>query len=428
MKIKTYTGFEKKWLNIKIKLYVFIHILSITINGKLAPSKLFKVLNRLLIFLSMMKNNKYVKLGNSIKLNLYLPGFPSKAFYHACNKVTVFDTKMPCVSVLISVTSACRYRCEHCYQKYDSGKDVDIDLLIKAAKYLQDEGVAFFNLEGGEPFLVFERLYKLCSAIDHRSEIIINTTGDGVTLDNLHQLLQRGNVSALMFSLHSSNPEAINDFAKNDKAWDNLTHAINLCSKTGMGIMFNSCLTRDSLYNGTFETIMEKAREFGGTLIQLIKPKPAGGWLNDAPENFSENDIQILKKKVDNYNLSKEFKDYPFVYSQLIEEEPEMFGCTAGGTDRFYINAKGDVQPCEFLNISFGNIQEQDFKLIYQAMRKEFNDAGDCLICEQCARDINFEFQNDENKSLPLSPEVTKKIIRNWNRGNLPYFYKKVKQ
>ncbi len=49
-----------------------------------------------------------------------------------------------------------------------------------------------------------------------------------------------------------------------------------------------------------------------------------------------------------------------------------MFVCTAGGTDRFYINAKGDVQTYEFLNFLFGNIGEEDFLTIYNRMRDHF--------------------------------------------------------
>ena len=65
------------------------------------------------------------------------------------------------------------------------------------------------------------------------------------------------------------------------------------------------------------------------------------------------------------YNLRREYKDFPAIYAQSIEEDENHFGCTAGGIDRFYINAKGDVQPCEFLNISFGNVQDENFEDIY---------------------------------------------------------------
>jgi len=113
-------------------------------------------------------------------------------------------------------------------------------------------------------------------------------------------------------------------------------------------------------------------KKLKGFLIQFIVPKPSGGWLGKFEQAFTENDLNIIRKKVNLYNNDKNYKDYPAILSQAVEEDENHFGCTAGGVDRFYINAKGDVQPCEFLNISFGNIQDENFLKIYERMRNVF--------------------------------------------------------
>ena len=128
---------------------------------------------------------------------------------------------------------------------------------------------------------------------------------------------------------------------------------------------------------------MDKAKELNVSIIQLIKPKPAGGWLESGVEDFPVEEVERVKKLVNKYNNEKEFKDYPSISAQVFEEAPEMFGCTAGGTDRFYINAKGDLQPCEFLNISFGNILTDDFEIIYKEMREQFDGPGEAWLCEK---------------------------------------------
>ncbi|MHB8126222.1 MAG: radical SAM protein [Desulfitobacteriaceae bacterium] len=131
------------------------------------------LLKRLLLFVSRMKHNKFVKISDKTRLGLYIPGFPSRAFYTACMKFSQFEEKMPCTTVLLSITSACPYSCKHCYQKLDRGKDVNIDTLIGIVRKLQEMGIAFFNIEGGEPFFAYERLKQICSEIDSRSEIWI---------------------------------------------------------------------------------------------------------------------------------------------------------------------------------------------------------------------------------------------------------------
>ncbi len=426
--VKNYTGISKNLIGFKIKLYTFIHFTGQLIRGRIKLKYFFRVLKRLLFFLSYMRQNKYSKIGKRLKIHLYLPGFPSKAFYHACGKVLEFDKKMPGISALISVTSACRYKCPHCYQRHDKGKDMDINVLIETVKKLQDKGVAFLNIEGGEPFLVFDRLKKVCDAIDERSEILINSTGDGMTFENLSELKKNKNIIGIMFSLHTDKPEDMNKFTEVENAWENLEKGIELCHKVGLAVTFNTCLLRESFYNGTFENIMEVAKDFNGSMLQLIKPKPAGGWLESGIEDFSKEDIEHITNKVHKYNLDKSYRDYTFISPMIIEESAEVFGCTAGGTDRFYINAKGDLQACEFLNISFGNIQTDDFDIIYEKMRKVFKNPCQTWLCEKHSKQI-LKLKEDNNLvSLPLTPEISKQIYENWDRTDSTDFYQKLKK
>jgi MoaA/NifB/PqqE/SkfB family radical SAM enzyme len=286
--------------------------------------------------------------------------------------------------------------------------------------------MGFFNIEGGEPFLVFDRLLKLVNAIDNRSEILVNSTGDGITPERLALLKKNGNLSGIMFSLHTDKPENLNEFMGSPEAWNTLERGIAACHAVKLPVMFNCCLSREDYYNGTFERVMERARSFGAVLIQMIKPKPAGGWLESGADSFSEQDIALIREKITGYNNLPAFKSYPAIAAMIIDEDHDHFGCTAGGTDRFYINAKGDVQPCEFLNISFGNMAEQPFEEIYNNMRKTFETPGDCWLCEKYAARIGVLFREHGLASLPLSPELSKEITAGMEQGSIPEFYEKV--
>jgi sulfatase maturation enzyme AslB (radical SAM superfamily) len=236
------TGTQKQLENIRIKLRVLAHYKLQLFRGKIKLRHFLRILKRLLYFLSKMKENKYVKIGRLTKVNLYVPFFPTKAFFTATDKVTVFGEKMPAVSVLLSVTSACRFNCQHCYQKYDKGKDVDIQVLEDVVRRLQNKGIAFFNIEGGEPFLVFDRLARICDAIDDRSEILINSTGYGMTPERLQRLRKNKNVMGVMFSLHTDSPEKLNAFMGSDDAWLSMASGVRMCHEAGIPVMFNTCL------------------------------------------------------------------------------------------------------------------------------------------------------------------------------------------
>ena len=51
-------------------------------------------------------------------------------------------------------------------------------------------------------------------------------------------------------------------------------------------------------------------------------------------------------------------------------EKPDNFGCLMGGLSHFYINTGGNVLPCPFLPVSFGNIVKEEFLDVYTRMRE----------------------------------------------------------
>ena len=332
---------------------------------------------------------------------------------------------MPCTTVLLSITSVCPYHCNYCYQKLDKGKDVELEILLETVRKLQDMGIAFFNIEGGEPFLVYDRLKSVCSVIDARSEIWINSTGAGMTREKLVGLKDL-NVTAIMFSLHNPDSDAFNRFMGDNSAWGAMEAGVKMCHDVGLAVAFNTCLMQDDFHNGTFEQIMEAARDYKACLIQIIKPKPAGGWLKKADIEFTAEELTYIKDKVNRYNLQEEFSGYPSISAQIIEEDKAVFGCTAGGTDRFYINAKGDLQPCEFLNLSFGNIAVERFEDIYQKMRSCFAWGGECYLCESCSKEIYKLYVENDLKSLPLTPELSEKVYSSWDRGRRTELYERL--
>ena len=118
--------------------------------------------------------------------------------------------------------------------------------------------------------------------------------------------------------------------------------------------------------------------------------------------------------------------DYPSLAAQVFEESDRVLGCTAGAVDRFYIGAAGDVQPCEFLNLSFGNVNDEPFAAILARLRGAFPTPGcDWLCCTQAAA-IHRLFVAHKLERTPLPWAVTQELVATWDRGKPTPIYEKL--
>ena len=105
--------------------------------------------------------------------------------------------------------------------------------------------------------------------------------------------------------------------------------------------------------------------------IQLLEPRPVGGYLQNGNDALlADSDRNILMQFFEEGNSKKQFRDYPIIYYVAHAESPEQAGCMMGGLFHFHIDSKGNVNPCVFLPVSFGNIMEESFEAIFARMRE----------------------------------------------------------
>lgn len=422
-KTKFITGLGKIIVYLRIILHVPCHY-AIQPYYFSTPIAYFRFLYRAIHLLMVFRHNKVVKVFNGYKLHLYLPAYPSRAFFYALESKLLKTPPGP-TTVVFSMTKACTYLCKHCYQKNDKGADLDEALMITAAHKVRDAGVAMFDIEGGEPFVRFERLLKLVEALDDRCEIWVNTTGAGAEPDMIEKLKGAG-LFGLMVSIHSPDADVHDHFTGIPGSFETACDILRTCRNVGLVTAFNTVLSEGEVKSGGISRIMELARELDCDYVQLIHPKPAGVWLGRKEDMQTDPDIlrQVRNEHL-RYN-SREKRNYPSLAAQVFEEAEHVLGCTAGGIDRFYIGASGEVQPCEFLNISFGNVREEPFDDIYKRMRSYFPEpCADWLCCTQ-AESISNIFKEQNIKCTPLPWAQTQQLVSKWDRGRKTPIYEKL--
>jgi MoaA/NifB/PqqE/SkfB family radical SAM enzyme len=104
-------------------------------------------------------------------------------------------------------------------------------------------------------------------------------------------------------------------------------------------------------------------------------------------------------------------------------ESPERFGCGAG-TQHSYIDSQGNLCPCDFVPLIFGNIQERQVSEIWREMNTLIGKPRNTCFIHEIYPSIARESQG----SLPLDSETSRDICRNCTKiKELPGFYTALK-
>jgi len=419
-------GFKRVGLDLRMGITIIIRYFFLFLKGEITFKQYLIFIKRIFILAKVFSFNKAVKIGNTYKIHLYLPAFPTPAFYKALSKFLLLGEDTFPTSVVFSMTKACGYKCKHCYQKNDAGEDLPLDKLIELSKDIQDIGTSMFDVEGGEPLLQFERLLALIRSFDQEREVWINTTGHTLSLAKAVKLKEAG-LYGVMVSLHHWLPEKHDEFVEFEGAFEIACEAIRIFHAACVATVINCCPSAEMINESGIEKIMALAADLKVSFVQVIHQKPAGGWLGRPNTMMDEEFLNNLCARHVEINKGKKFKHWPSLSMQVFEASSVAFGCTAGGVERFYVNAHGEVQPCEFLNLSCGNVREEEFKKIFRRMRTQFKKPGMNWLCntESCA--ISQCIDQSKLSSLPVKGRAAQVIMNSFNKGKEVPLYKKMR-
>ncbi len=371
-------------------------------------------------FTKIFFQHKLLRLpSGEYKLDFYMPRYPGEAFFTAMKDKLQCSPPRP-VSVVLSTTKACAYHCPHCYQKHDSAQELPLEKLVENVRKMRDSGIVAWAVEGGEPLLRFERLEAVLNEI-RGLEVWVNSTGHSATPEKIARL-QELEVTGIMSSIHSVKESEHDAFTGVPGSWRRAIEFLHDCQAAGLLTGFNTVLTDEQIVAGGIDEIMDLAKQHDLDYIQLIHPKACGGWLGkDFDSALSRQAVRLAYEAQKRYNSAKE-KHAPILTAQVFEESPEMLGCCGGGIDRFYVGAAGDVQPCEFVNLSFGNLNEVPFETAYERMRQVF--ATPCEEWTCCTR--SQEIARHAGNTLPIPWEQTKELVKNWKCGTPTRVYREM--
>jgi len=406
-KTRFFSGWRAWPTKIKFKIELGKHVL---LREKIPLLLVIASRGRLRKSFRKLELGKIVKFNNSYYTSLVMPHWPSEAFDHmVANGGLDFSPsttrfKRHINSAFLAITQRCNYRCRHCYEYLNlANKDtVPVQRWKDVIKVIQKIGTSVIVLSGGEPMLRYDDLIELLESGDKcLSDFHIHTSGQGLNLEKALRLKKAG-LHAAGVGLDDVDPDRHDAIRGYKGAYKEALTAIKYFQDAGVFTYINMCLTKELVRSGELPSYIELAKDLGVGIIRFLEPKPYGRYFNaDMEDLFTTHDKKTATEFFIEANKGKKYRNYPLISYEAFFEDPERMGCMMGGYSHFYIDSLGNVEPCVFLPVSFGNIMEEDFMSIFKRMKKAVP-APLYIPCPAASLAEKIKSKHDQGLGLPM--------------------------
>lgn len=317
----------------------------------------------------------------AVTYTLYHPPYPSPAANRAVQALVrdkLFGIKTPTTCTL-AITYKCQCRCVHCSADRfidPSRRELTTDELKSVIGQALDIGVVNVVLTGGEPMLRRD-IFDLIAYVDkNKAHVMMFTNGWYLSEDNVKRLRDAG-LHSLNISIDHLNA-AVHDHLRRlqgcyARAFEGAARARSVGILTGI----STYATSQNLKDGSLEGLLQLAQKEGFHEVTIFDCMPAGRFLRE------EGVLLTPSERAEIVKLAKRYVaiDHPMgVIAQSWINSPIGSGCF-GGQFQFYMTAYGDVNPCDFNPITFGNVREMPLRAIWRKMTTHPEYAGRKRSC-----------------------------------------------
>ena len=321
------------------------------------------------------RGERIIRFEDRYVVSSFVPPVPSPAFLNfltgGVDRDRLFSDlayarRSAPLSAHVCITCRCSYRCEHCgWTVLDRQSELTTAEWIRVIGDMQDLGVAMIVFSGGEP-LMRDDMEEIIASMDDRSSTLLFTNGRYLTPERARALKQSG-LFTLAVSLDSPDAAEHNRIRRNPRAFEHALDAIRNASEAGLYTVVSSVVYARDLHEENLHRIFRLARDHGAHEVRIHRPIPRGE-LSDQPKEgvfHTQEDTERLIRI--QFAANEALDEFPKVSSFPYTEGPCKFGCGAGVTHS-YITSTGDLWPCDFVPLRFGNVLHEDLGELYGRM------------------------------------------------------------
>ena len=306
----------------------------------------------------------------------------------------IFLGQKPLRTVDLCFDYQCNYKCQHCYAvdfANPKKKGMSLDDYKLAIDKCVAEGAIHFNLVGGEPTMD-KRLFDVVRHAKKRGSVIsLATNGSLLTKEYCLELKKIG-LDVVLISMDQPDKTDLDKF-RNKGCYEDVMSALDNCVKTGLKVFISAVLTPQSLRDGKTKKLLQFCID-RKILLHTNLPAIMGRWKNQTQFFFNEEDQQLVRELYKNR------------YVRACEMSSYFKTACRSGWEKLHITEYGDVMPCTFVPIQFGNILTDNLDDIRKKMHdyKLFKGHIEmCIPSTHLGYRKLYEEKISKNKYLPVS-------------------------
>ena len=374
--------------------------------GRLPAGHLWFLLRR-------MRNEKPHRFAGQTRINTFFPPHPSPAFDRFCEAV-IRRRRVP-FSTYLAVTGRCPYRCPHCSYAGRGEGELSTRQAFDAVEQIKGIGTCTLGFTGGEPMLR-EDLPELIAAAGPEMASILFTTGHRLDAAGARRLAD-ARLTCVTVGIESSDAARHDEVRGRNGSFEEARAAVAACREAGLYTAVSTVATRERLAGGELERMYALAAEWRVGEFRVLAPVATGGWRGRGAEMLSPAERASAAEFHVRHNRRR---GGPAVASFAYLESPELFGCGAGYYHLF-LDAAGNVCPCDLTPLSFGNVTAEPLGEIWSRMGRHFARPGCRCLMADLAGGLA------EDGPLPLPPEQSQRLCPpRPPRGPLPEAYRRI--
>jgi radical SAM protein with 4Fe4S-binding SPASM domain len=367
-------------------------------------------MKHLLYMAKQFRNENPHSHNGRVHINSFFPPYPSKAFDRFLE--AIFNCWRVPFSTYFAVTDQCPYQCPHCsYGKHISGS-LNTEQALEVIRQIKSIGSVTIGFTGGEP-LVRDDIVELVKFVGDDTTSIIFSTGYNLTRELANDLNEAG-LDCMTIGIESDDPEEHDSIRGVKGSYGTALSSIKISLEAGLYTAISTIGDREKLKNGTLERLAELATDYRVHEFRILEPIPTGSLSGQCEETLTAEESKQVAQFHKQWNRKNKG---PAITSFAHLESDEMFGCGAG-FHHLFIDALGNVCPCDLTPLKLGNVLEEPLSDIWERMSQWF----DMPRCGCFMKKICTESNSLQNVTeFPLSREQSEELCTQLkNESELP--------